>query len=50
MDTVSLGSVTPAQRPADALARALRLHDSRLWRRVALGAILLLAAGRCSTI
>ena len=45
MDTVSLGSVTPAQRSTDALARLLRLNDTRLWRRLALGAILLLTAG-----
>jgi 4-amino-4-deoxy-L-arabinose transferase-like glycosyltransferase len=42
MDTLSLGGVKNEGR---GLAAALRLSDSRLWRRVALGAILLLAAG-----
>ena len=42
MDTLSLGGVKNEGR---GLAALLRLGDSRLWRRVALGAILLLAAG-----
>jgi 4-amino-4-deoxy-L-arabinose transferase-like glycosyltransferase len=42
MDTLSLGELKNNGRSLDAI---LRLGDSRLWRRVALSAILLLAAG-----
>src|SRR5258708_6334762 len=42
MDTLSLGGVNNDGR---GLAAARRLGDSRLWRRAAVGAILLLAAG-----
>jgi 4-amino-4-deoxy-L-arabinose transferase-like glycosyltransferase len=45
MDSLSMGGVQGDRRRADEWARLLRLNDGRLWRRVGLGAILVLAAG-----
>jgi hypothetical protein len=42
MDTLSLGGVSAERRGT---AASLRFGDNKTWRRVALGAILLLAAG-----
>jgi hypothetical protein len=44
-DTLSIGGVKTDPRRAEALARILRINESRPWRRAALGGILLLAAG-----